>query len=152
MTTQDLDCRLADVRVVEDIENDFFLLREGFRALPRACRLHHVEDGSECLAFLRMPGPYDRAPTPDFILLDLNRPVVDGQETMAQIAADEHLCHLSVVSPTTSSNEGDIQQMYQLRCSSHIIKPVDFNQFERVIRLVSEYWFVIATLPSLWRS
>ena len=63
------------------------------------------------------------------------------------------LRHLPVVILTTSAEEQEIPKMYKLRCSSYIVKPVDFDQFRRVIRLISEYWFTVVVLPEeVWRG
>src|SRR4029077_6897148 len=102
--------------------------------------LHHVRDGEECLAFLRKQDKYSNAPTPDLILLDLNMPRVDGREVLAEMVKDENLNGIPVVILTTSANHEEILKMYKLRCSSYIVKPIDFEQFLRVIRTVAEYW------------
>ena len=99
------------------------------------------------MAFLRKDGRYSDAPTPDLILLDLNMPVMDGREVMAEIVKDQQLRKLSVVILTTSNGARDILDMYNLRCSSYIVKPVDFTQFRRVIQQLSDYWFTVVVLP-----
>ena len=139
--------RLAEILLVEDNEADVMLTREGFRRSRLAVNLHHVENGQECLAFLRNEGPYSKAPTPDVILLDLNMPVMDGRETLAEITKDKSLCKLPVVILTTSDADRDLIQMYQLRCSSYITKPVTFEQFQQVIEELGNYWFTIVVLP-----
>jgi CheY-like chemotaxis protein len=98
-------------------------------------------------AFLRKQGKYANALTPDLILLDLNLPVMDGREVLAEIVADDQLRQLPVVILTTSETEQDILEMYKLRCSSYIVKPVDFNQFLRVVRGIGNYWFTVVVLP-----
>ncbi len=141
------DGRPAEVLLVEDDDNDVFITRKGFEEAKLILNLHHVENGQECMAFLRKDGRYTDAPTPDLILLDLNMPVMDGREVMAEIVKDEQLCKLSVVILTTSNGARDILDMYNLRCSSYIVKPVDFTQFRRVIQQLSDYWFTVVVLP-----
>jgi two-component system response regulator len=141
--------RAAEILLVEDNENDVILTRMAFEQAKLVIRLHHVQDGEQCLAFLRKQGQYAGAPTPDIILLDLNMPRMDGREVLAEISGDENLRHLPVVILTTSSAEQEILKMYKLRCSSYIIKPVDFEQFVRVIRLFNDYWLTIVVLPTL---
>jgi CheY-like chemotaxis protein len=141
--------RPAEILLVEDNENDEILTRLAFEQAKRAVRLHHVKDGEQCMAFLRKQGQYAAVPTPDIILLDLNMPRMDGREVLTAISADENLRHLPVVILTTSSSEQEILRMYKLRCSSYIIKPVDFEQFVRVIRLFTDYWLTLVVLPSL---
>ena len=99
------------------------------------------------LDFLNKEGKYKDAPTPDLILLDLNMPLMDGREVLERISKDEKLCHLPVVILTTSSEEQDILRMYKLRCSSYIVKPVDFDQFQRVVSEIGNYWFTVVVLP-----
>jgi two-component system response regulator len=138
---------LPEILLVEDNDDDVELTRQGFKLAKLAANLHHAPDGEECLAFLRKQGVYAHAPTPDLILLDLNMPRMDGRTVLAELVADETLRHLPVVILTTSAEEREVLRMYQLRCSSYIVKPVDFDEFLRVIRLIGEYWFTVATLP-----
>ena len=141
------DGRPAEVLLVEDNDNDVFITRKGFEEAKLALNLHHVENGQECMAFLRKEGQFADVPTPDLILLDLNMPVMDGREVLAEIGKDEELRKLAVVVLTTSRSERDILDMYDLRCSSYIVKPVDFNQFQQVIQQLSDYWFTVVVLP-----
>ena len=128
-------------------ESDVVLTKEAFRLANFSVVLRHVENGEQCLAYLRKSGPYANAPTPDLILLDLNMPVMDGRAVLASVVRDPALCHLPVIILTTSSNESDILEMYKLRCSSYITKPVDFNAFTEAIRTLKQYWFSVAALP-----
>ncbi len=140
--------RTAEILLVEDNENDVILTRQGFKKARLLVNLHHVKDGEECMAFLRKQEPYSDAPTPDLILLDLNMPRMDGREVMAEIATDKTLHHLPVVILTTSAEEKEILSMYRLRCSSYIVKPVDFDQFLQVASLIGDYWLNLVVLPS----
>jgi two-component system response regulator len=139
---------VAEILLVEDNENDVLLTRQGFKKAKCAVNLHHVGDGVECMAFLRKQDAFSDAPTPDLILLDLNMPRKDGREVMAELAADKDLRKLPVVILTTSSDEQEILAMYDLRCSSYIVKPVDFTQFQRVISVINDYWFTVVVLPT----
>lgn len=140
--------RPAEVLLVEDNLGDVILTKEGFRNARLLVNLHHVENGEDCLAFLKKEGRYQDAPTPDLILLDLNMPKMDGREVLAELVADEQLRHLPVVILTTSAGDADVLKMYNLRCSSYIVKPVDFEQFQRVVQSIGEYWFSLVVLPS----
>ena len=139
--------RPANILLVDDNENDVFLTRETFNRSKLAVNLFHVENGEECLAFLRKQGKYADAITPDLILLDLNMPIMDGREVLAEIAKDNALNHLPVVVLTTSDDERDVLSMYQLRCSSYVTKPVDFHKFQEVIQSITSYWFTVVVLP-----
>ncbi|MAT14826.1 MAG: two-component system response regulator [Planctomyces sp.] len=140
--------RPAEVLLVEDNENDVILTRRGFESARFTVNLHHVENGVQCLQFLRKEGAFKDAPSPDLILLDLNMPIMDGREVLAAIVKDEELCKFPVVILTTSAEEQDILDTYKLRCSSYIVKPVDFRQFQRVVEELGNYWFTIVILPS----
>ena len=139
--------RFAEVLLVEDNHHDVILTKQAFKQARVAIHLHHVKNGQDCMAFLRREPPYENSPSPDLILLDLNLPIMDGREVLEAISKDEALNHLPVVILTTSEDEKDIYKMYRLRCSSYIVKPVDFHQFLRVIQELSEYWFTIVVLP-----
>lgn len=137
----------AQILLVEDNEHDVVLTREALKRSGVAVDLHHVENGEECLAFLRRQGQYAGAPTPNLILLDLNMPVMDGRELLAELVVDEERSHLPVVVLTTSVAERDISQMYRLGCNSYIQKPVDFAEFQATIRDLCTYWFGVVELP-----
>ena len=147
MTTIQTTGRPAQILLVEDNEDDVVLTRRGFERAKLMVNLHHVGDGRACMEFLRKTGSYADAPSPDLILLDLNMPIMDGREVMEAIASDEELRRLPVVILTTSSSERDLLDMYELRCSTYITKPVDFQQFQRVVAGIQHYWFTLAVLP-----
>ena len=139
--------REAVVLLVEDNLDHVFLTRESFDAAKLRVNLHHVESGDLCMAFLRRLPPYQDAPRPDLILLDLHMPRMDGFEVMAEIAKDEALRNLPVVVLTTSAESLDVSRMYGLRCSSYLTKPVDFESFTAAIRDLGNYWFNLVVLP-----
>lgn len=147
MPTNLTQSRPAEILLVEDNEADVALTRETFKRDRLVTNLHHVANGEECMDFLRKKGKYQDAVTPDIILLDLNMPIMDGREVLAEIVADEELKHIPVIILSTSENQQDIQNMYKLRCSSYIVKPVDFEQFVRVIQEIGIYWFTIVVMP-----
>ena len=139
--------RPAQILLVEDNENDVILTREGFARSKLTINLHLAEDGEVCMEFLRKEGRFSDAPTPDLILLDLNMPRMDGREVLAAISADDQFRHIPVVILTTSTDEEEILKMYQLRCSSYIVKPVNFENFLHIIQLLGEYWLTVVVLP-----
>ena len=144
--------RPAQILLVEDNEGDVVLTRTSFENSRFLVDLHHVEHGEECMAFLNKEGQYVDVPTPDLILLDLNLPVMDGREVLAEIVKDENLRRIPVVILTTSNAESDLLNMYNLRCSSYIVKPIDFQQFHEAIVELCDYWFTLVVLPPLQKS
>jgi CheY-like chemotaxis protein len=142
------DTRPAEVLLVEDNDDDVYLTQRAFKAAKFIVNLHHVNNGRKCMAFLRKQPPYADAPTPDLILLDLNMPVMDGREVLAEIVKDEALRHLPVIVLTTSYEAEDVQKMYKLRCNSYITKPVDFEKFVEAVRKLEDYWLTVVVLPS----
>jgi two-component system response regulator len=140
--------RPAEVLVVEDNEDDVELMRISFRRSRLALHLHHVTNGEDCLAFLRHEGQWSKAPRPDIVLLDLNMPRMGGREVLEEIVKDPALRDIPVIVLTTSSAEPDVNAAYQLRCNSYIVKPVDFDQFVKVVQGITDYWFTLAVLPS----
>jgi chemotaxis family two-component system response regulator Rcp1 len=139
--------RPAVILLAEDNDNDVELTRLGFQRAKFAVQLHHVSNGEECLAFLRKEGEYADAPTPDIILLDLNMPRMDGIEVMQEIANDARLAHLVVVVLTSSKADEDVLRSYKLRCNSYLVKPINFEDFAKMIQSLGEYWFTLVTLP-----
>jgi CheY-like chemotaxis protein len=148
MTSTIANSRPAEILLAEDKEDDVELTRVGFKKSKLLLNLHHVKDGEQCLAFLRKQGQYANVPTPDLLLLDLNMPRKDGREVLAEMVADETLRSIPVVVLTTSAQDEEILKMYKLRCSSYIVKPVDFEKFLHVIRSLADYWFTIVVLPT----
>ena len=147
MKTLSTQGRLAELLLVDDNDNDVELTRIAFQQARFAANMHHVENGEECMAFLRREGKYADAPTPDIILLDLNMPRMDGREVLEAISADDALKHLPVIVLTTSEADEDILMAYRLRCSSFIVKPVGFENFAKAVQVIGDYWFTLAVLP-----
>lgn len=140
--------RPAEVLLVDDNYDDAFFAIKCFEQCSYDVNVHHVDNGGECLAMLRKEGAFSAAPTPDLILLDLNMPEMGGREVLSKIVNDAVLRRLPVVILTTSDASSDIVAMYSLRCSSYIIKPVDLNEFQRVVQSLGDYWFSVSALPT----
>lgn len=139
--------RPAVILLAEDNDNDVELTRLGFLRARFAVELHHVPNGEECMLFLRKEGEYATAPTPDIVLLDLNMPRMDGMEVLQEIGKDDQLKHLVVVVMTSSKADEDVLRSYQLRCSSYLVKPLNFEAFAHMIQSLGDYWFTLVTLP-----
>ena len=100
------------------------------------------------MKFLRMKGKYAKAPRPHVILLDLNLPKKDGREVLAEIKQDEGLRRIPVVILTASEAEVDIIKSYDLHANCYITKPIDLNQFLKVVKAIEGFWLTIVKLPN----
>ncbi|HEY1487888.1 MAG TPA: response regulator, partial [Micromonosporaceae bacterium] len=103
---------IIDVLLVEDDPGDVLMTREAFEHHKLANKLHVVTDGVEAVKFLRREAPYQDAPRPGLVLLDLNLPRKDGREVLADIKSDPDLCDIPIVVLTTSAAEEDILRSY----------------------------------------
>ncbi|MBI5522156.1 MAG: response regulator [Desulfarculus sp.] len=139
--------KALQVLMVEDNPDDVDLTREALKDAKVVVDMEVVQDGVEAMAFLRREGPYAHAPRPDLILLDLNMPRKDGREVLAEIKADPSLRRIPVVVLTTSQAEEDIMRAYDLHVNCYIAKPVDFEQFIKVVKAIEGFWFSVVTLP-----
>jgi CheY-like chemotaxis protein len=136
-----------DVLLVEDSPGDVRLTREAFREANSSVNLHVAVDGVEAMAFLRREGPHVDAPRPDFILLDLNLPRMDGREVLAHIKADIDLRTIPTIILTTSEADADILKSYELNANAYLRKPVTLEAFEALVRSINDFWLLKVLLP-----
>lgn len=139
--------RPIEVLMVEDNPGDVRLTREALRGGKIWNEIHVVMDGVAALDFLYRKPPYERAPRPDLVLLDLNLPKKDGREVLAAIKSDPNLKTIPVVILTTSQAEEDVIRAYNLNCNCYVTKPVDFDQFTRIVQTIEQFWLSVVTLP-----
>jgi two-component system, chemotaxis family, response regulator Rcp1 len=135
------------VLLVEDSPGDVRLTQEAFRDANMSVHLHVVNDGVEAMAFLHREGTYADAPRPDLTLLDLNMPKMDGRQVLAQIKSDEQLKTIPTVILTTSGSKEDIVTSYQLQANCYLIKPVQLDMFENLVKSINDFWLTKAKLP-----
>jgi chemotaxis family two-component system response regulator Rcp1 len=136
-----------NILLIEDNPGDVRLTREIFRDSRLYNALHVVGDGVEALDFLRGRGEYIGAPRPDLILLDLNLPKMDGREVLAAIKTDDDLKLIPVVILTTSEALEDILQTYDLQANFYISKPVNLDQFIKIVQSIGGFWLTVVRLP-----
>jgi CheY-like chemotaxis protein len=137
-----------EVLLVEDDPGDVVMTREALAESKVMNQLHVVSDGEDAMRFLRRHAPYEDAPRPGLVLLDLNLPRVDGREVLAMVKEDPDLRRIPVVVLTTSQAEEDILRSYDLHANAFISKPVDFDRFLEVVRQVDQFYISVVTLPS----
>lgn len=143
---------LVPILLVEDDYNDVLLIRRAFRQAKVEPPMSIVNDGDEAVAYLSRQGKYaDRQqyPFPLLILLDLKLPRRSGLEVLAWIRQQPELRRLLVVVLTSSQENSDLAQAYDLGANSYLVKPVNFKDFVSLIELIDAYWFKLNQKPYL---
>jgi len=136
----------VDILLVEDNKGDVGLIEEVFESSKVRNKLYVVEDGEEAVNFLLREGKFSDVPRPGIILLDLNLPKKDGREVLGEIKEDKDLKNIPVVVLTTSKAEEDILESYKLHANAYVTKPVDFDQFIKVIKSIENFWLEVVNL------
>ena len=138
---------VVNLLLVEDNPGDIKLIQETLKENRFLTELTVITDGEEALNYLKRRGEYEFEPHPDLILLDLNLPKLNGQEILAEIKKDEELKRIPVIVLTSSTEESDIYKSYNLNANCYISKPVDLDNFIKVIRSIENFWLTIVKLP-----
>lgn len=138
-----------DILLVEDNPLDVLMTKRALEECGFGFMLHVTEDGEEAMNFLdRNCNSSDRnTPRPDLILLDLNLPKKNGREVLAQIKQHPDMLHIPVIILTTSDEEKDVLECYSLNANCFITKPVDFENFKKVVQCIGGFWMEVAKLP-----
>ena len=144
---QDQLAKPIEVLLVEDNAGDIRLTKEAFEEGKVRLNLSVVRDGVEAIAFLRKEGNFAGTARPDLVLLDLNLPKKGGREVLKDMKNDPQLLRIPVVVLTTSASDEDVLSTYGLHANCYITKPVDMDQFLKVVKLIEEFWFVVAKIP-----
>lgn len=138
------------ILLADDDEEDREFVQEAFEETRVTNKLLCVSDGEELMDYLHRKGKFSdpaTSPRPGLILLDLNMPRKDGREALREIKSDPELRSIPVVVMTTSNEERDIVDTYNLGVNSYITKPVTFEGLVEVIRSIGNYWLAIVELP-----
>ena len=139
-----------DILLAEDDEDDYLLISEALKESRLANKMHWVKDGEELMDYLHRRGNFadpERSPFPGIILLYLNMPRKDGREALKEIKTDPALRKIPIIILTTSKAEEDILRSYDLGVNSFIRKPVQFEDFVEMVKVLGRYWFEIVELP-----
>jgi two-component system response regulator len=142
----------VEILLIEDNPNDVEITLHAFRKHNLSNRIHVVRDGEEALEFVFCTGRYasrDIHSSPKIILLDLKLPLIDGLEVLRQIKGDPQTKKIPVVVLTSSRQEQDIVNSYDLGVNSYIVKPLDFDQFTEAARILGLYWVLLNQPPRL---
>lgn len=137
------------ILLVDDNEDDAELTRLSLERskVINARHIHHVTDGEAAMAFLRRQPPYEKVPQPDLVLLDLHMPKKGGREVLEEIRADPRLTSLPVVILSTSDSPEDIARSYARHANAFVTKPVDLDQFRKIVRGIDSFWLSVVRLP-----
>ncbi len=136
-----------EILLIEDNPADIRLTQEAFREARLHNTVHVVQDGVSAMAFIRQAAPYQQAPRPDLILLDLNLPKKDGREVLREIKADPITRLIPVVVLTTSDDEEDVLRSYDLHANAYLVKPIDVLRFIKMIQSLESFWLSVVKLP-----
>jgi two-component system response regulator len=140
----------AEILLVEDSESDALMTIRALKKNNLANKLLHLEDGAEALDFIFAEGAYsDRKIEnhPKVILLDLKMPKVGGIEVLRRIRGDERTKRIPVVVLTSSKEDPDIAKCYDLGVNSYVVKPVEFDEFQKAISNLGLYWMIVNQSP-----
>jgi two-component system, response regulator len=140
----------VDILLVDDSQDDVDLTLHALRSESLANSVFIARDGEEALDFLFCSGPHSQRSferPPKLVLLDLKLPKVDGMQVLEQVKNDPRTKTIPVVLMTSSREERDMFTGYKLGANSYLQKPVDFEQFRKMVKLLGMYWLVTNQPP-----
>ena len=136
------------ILLVEDNKADVRLVQEALKNSSLTYEMATVRDGVAAMAYLHQEGEYANVSRPDLVILDLNLPKKDGREVLAEIKTNPLFKRIPVVVLTTSRNEDDIHQSYELNANCFITKSRNLSELFTIVRRIEEFWLTTVTLPS----
>jgi two-component system, response regulator len=145
---------VVEILIVEDTQQDLDLALRALRKAKLSNRIQIVRDGEEALEFIFCQGQYAARQIihgPKVILLDLKLPKVDGLEVLQRIKSDPRTRSIPVVVLTSSKEQNDVIESYNLGVNSYIVKPVNFEQFSEAVQKLGMYWLLLNQPPQLER-
>lgn len=146
------DPNAVEILLVEDNPNDLALALRALRKANLANRIHVARDGAEALEYLFCEGPHAARSIergPKVILLDLKLPKVDGLEVLRRVKSDVRTRQIPTVVLTSSREQRDVVESYQLGVNSYIVKPVNFESFVNAVQQLGMYWLLLNQPPGL---
>ncbi len=142
------DVRLIQILLVEDNRGDIFLTKKAFEKAKVANNIRVATDGEMALNILRSDKNSSSADMIDIVLLDINLPKLDGKQVLEAMKKDPDMRRIPVIIMSSSMEEQDIRQSYDLQANGYVVKPVNFNKFVEVVSAIEKFWFSIVALPS----
>ena len=144
--------RIPEILLVEDDQGDVLLITEGFKENRTLAHLIVVGDGEEAVDYLNQKGKYSDAKTPDFIILDLNLPRMDGRAFLRRIKNEKLFKLIPVIVLTGSRSDLDIREVYELNAACYIVKPVDLDGYTEAVKKIQDFWMTLVQFPILPNS
>ncbi|MEL7079394.1 MAG: response regulator [Cyanobacteria bacterium J06629_2] len=145
--TLEMDEKPKTILLVEDNKADIRLVQEALKNSSVTYEMATVRDGVAAMAYLEREGEYAAVSRPDLIILDLNLPKKDGREVLAEIKTNNQYKRIPVIVLTTSKNEDDIHQSYDLNANCFITKSRNLTQLFTIVQRIEEFWLSTVTLP-----
>lgn len=135
------------ILLVEDNDQDAFLVKEALEDQGFIKRIDHVVNGAKAISFLRKEIPYEESEEPNLILMDINMPIMDGHEALIKIKSMNDFKHIPIIILTTSSRKEDILMAYKGNSNSYIVKPDDIFKLDAIAESLKNYWANTVRLP-----
>lgn len=138
----------VEILLVEDNPGDTRLTIEALKESKINNTLNTVQDGSQALAYLLKEGEYKDAVTPDLILLDLDLPNMSGRELLEIVKQNTMLRRIPIVILTISESDKDVMRSYDMQANAYVRKPIDLDQFVKVVHSIEDFWFTVVKYPN----
>jgi CheY-like chemotaxis protein len=140
---------IKNILLVDDCENDVKLILSALESLNFANKIVVAEDGEIALDYLYKRGKFAKIHQfdPVFILLDIKMPLLTGVEVLKTIRADKRFNRIPVIMLTSSRNPKDIEECYENGANSFVVKPIQIDEFLKVVKELGHYWAVINEKP-----
>ncbi|MEM6254164.1 MAG: response regulator [Cyanobacteria bacterium P01_D01_bin.156] len=138
----------ATILLIEDSPTDAAILSAAFEEVDCSHTLQVISNGYEALGFLQNLNQYIQTNIPCIILLDLNLPGKDGYEILHEIKSNHSWRTIPTIIFSSSSASSDISKSYQLHANAYITKPIDFDEYKLVARVIHNFWLKTVQLPS----
>ena len=135
------------ILMAEDNHDDVMITQRAWKKGQIINPLYIVNNGEEAIEFLYKKGSYTDAPTPSLMLLDLKMPRMDGFEVLGKLKGDNRFRKIPIIVLTTSDRGKDIERAYDLGCNSYICKPMNFENFIKVVIEIQQYWLILCKIP-----
>ena len=137
----------AKILLVEDNPADARPIIDYFNNSEDSIVIKHLEDGAKCLNYLHQKGNYKNDSLPDIIILDMNLPKIEGMKVLEEIKEDDNLRRIPVIIFGTSNDPLEVKKAYTNFANCYVVKPLDFNRFNKIMKCIDEFWLKTVILP-----